>query len=88
MYISGNTSKLLKMIDATENIEYQYLVLNNIFNFNSLNKNNLSHNGLKYIFPSQYSPFWGIRFTKDGIIPFHEEKQVLHEMELPKRGNI
>ena len=42
--------------------------------FNSIDENDSTHNGLKYIFPSQHSSFWGWRFTKNGIKPCSEEQ--------------
>ena len=32
--------------------------------FNSIDENDLTHNGLKYIFPSQHSSFWGMEIHK------------------------
>ena len=71
------------VIIATKTLEDQYIVLDKIFNI--IKQNNLTLNGQKCIFASQDIPFWGMRFTKDGIKPCSEKQRALQEMEPPKR---
>ena len=45
----------------------------------------LTLNGPKCIFASQDIPFWGMRFTSEGIKPCPQKCQALQDMEAPKR---
>ena len=71
------------VIIATKTLEDQYILLHKIFNI--IEQNNLTLNGQKCIFASQDIPFWGMRFTKDGIKPCSEKQRALQEMEPPKQ---
>ena len=50
-----------------------------------LEEEGLTLNGEKCIFVSQDIPFWGMRFTKDGIKPDPKKCKALQEMDPPKR---
>ena len=62
---------------ATENLEQHYTVLEKVLQL--LESNNLTLNASKCIFVSQDIPFWGMRFTTEGIKPSPEKCKALQE---------
>ena len=68
---------------ATETEEEQYAVLDKILQL--LEESGLTLNGEKCIFVSQDIPFWGMRFTKDGIKPDPAKCKAFQEMDPPTR---
>ena len=68
---------------ATKTEEEQYAVLDMVLEL--LEEEGLTLNGEKCIFVSQDIPFWGMRFTKDGIKPDPKKCKALQEMDPPRR---
>ena len=68
---------------ATKTEEEQYAVLDTVLEL--LEEEGLTLNGDKCIFVSQDIPFWGMRFTKDGIKPDPKKCKALQEMDPPSR---
>ena len=71
------------IIVATKTEQEHYKALEKIFIL--LEEHNLTLNGPKCLFLSQDIPFWGMRFTKDGIKPCPEKCKALQEMSPPQR---
>ena len=71
------------IIIATKTQEEHYDIL--LKTFEILEEHNLTLNGSKCIFMSQDIPFWGMRFTNEGIKPCPEKCRALQEMTPPQR---
>ena len=71
------------IILATETVDQHYKVLEKVFIL--LEEHNLTLKGSKCIFLSQDIPFWGMRFTSQGIKPCPEKCKAIQEMSPPQR---